>query len=95
MNTKIEAVFEEHAREEPLLGITAHEELRFLSLKGNAATHRHTRKAVGSTCVITVGKARNRNADSLTGTQLTLSSASRSPTGQRQLPLDRGLRRHK
>lgn len=48
-----------------------------------------------STCVITVGNARNRNADSWSGTQVMPSSASRSPSGQWQLPLDRGLRRHK
>jgi hypothetical protein len=34
------------------------------------------------TCMIAVGNARNTNADSWRGTQLTPSSASRSPTGQ-------------
>lgn len=53
------------------------------------------RTPVDNTCMITVGNTRNIKADSLTGTQLMPSSASRSPTGQWQLPLDRGLRRHK
>lgn len=61
--------------------------------------HRASRSILGklqvSTCVITLGNTRKTNADSWRGTQLRPSSVSKEPTGQKQLPSDRGLRRHK